>query len=138
MSGGTRSTGAEEPEETGAALTAMQRLEAAALSQQAPAYALTLYVAGNTPHSIRAIRSVRRLCAEHLVDCHELEIIDIYQQPELAEREGILAVPTLIRKEPLPVQKLVGDMTDLPRVMRGLGLAPNVSTRKQDEQTDAP
>ena len=120
MSGGTRSTGAEEPEETGAALTALQRLEAAVLSQQAPSYALTLFVAGNTPHSIRAIRSIRRLCAEHLEGKCRIEVIDLLENPQLAEGDQILAIPTLVRRLPTPLRKVIGDLSNTERVLVGL------------------
>jgi len=85
-------------------------------------YVLVLYVAGAAPRSLRAIATVRRICAEHLPGCHELQVVDIYQEPARAEREGVLAVPALVRMRPLPVQRLVGDMSDWERVLDGLGV----------------
>lgn len=85
---------------------------------------LVLYVAGTAPRSLRAIRHTRRLCEEYLAGYHDLEIVDIYQQPGLAEVDSILAVPVLVKKQPPPEQRFVGDMTDIRRVLAGLGLPP--------------
>jgi circadian clock protein KaiB len=93
-----------------------------ALQQVDPTYELVLYVAGAAPRSLRAIANVRRLCTEYLPDCHALQVVDIYQEPALAERDAILAVPALIKRRPLPMQRLVGDMTDSERVLDGLGV----------------
>lgn len=94
-----------------------------ALAHPAPLhYELVLYVAGAAPRSLRAIANIRRLCAEYLPGSHELQVVDIYQEPAVAERDGILAVPALIKKRPLPSQRMVGDMSNFQRVMEGLGL----------------
>jgi circadian clock protein KaiB len=85
-------------------------------------FELVLYVAGAAPCSMRAIANIRRLCAEHLPECHELHVVDIYQEPAIAERDGILAVPALIKLKPLPRQAMVGDLTDFRRVLAGLGI----------------
>jgi circadian clock protein KaiB len=69
-------------------------------------HVLKLYVAADTPHSARAVASVKELCETHLKDCHELEVIDIIENPELAEQDVILAVPTLIKKAPPPARRL--------------------------------
>ena len=96
----------------------------AAKAQAKARYVLKLYVAGVTPKSEAAIRSVTEICETHLQDRYDLEIIDIYQQPTLAKGEQILAAPTLIRKLPLPLRKLIGDMANQDKVLIGLELRP--------------
>ena len=85
---------------------------------------LRLYVTGMTPRSTRAIENVRTICEEHLHGRYELEVIDIYQQPTLAKGEQILAAPTLIKKLPLPLRRVIGDMSSTERVLLGLDLRP--------------
>jgi circadian clock protein KaiB len=85
---------------------------------------LRLYVAGLNPRSSMAIRNVTTICEEHLKDRYELEIVDIYQQPTLAKGEQIIAVPTLIKKLPLPLRKFIGDMANMDRILVGLDLKP--------------
>lgn len=87
-------------------------------------YVLRLYVAGSTGRSLRAIDNLRRICEEHLDDRYELEVIDIYRQLRLARGEQIVAVPTLIKKLPAPLRRLIGDMSDENRVLMGLDLKP--------------
>ncbi|MBI4861675.1 MAG: thiol-disulfide isomerase [Candidatus Riflebacteria bacterium] len=87
-------------------------------------YVLRLYVAGINPRSSAAIRSVTAICEEHLKDRYELEIVDIYQQPTLAKGEQIIAAPTLIKKLPLPLRRLIGDMASKDRILVGLDLQP--------------
>lgn len=87
-------------------------------------YVLRLYVAGINPKSSAAIRMVTQICDENLKDRYDLEIIDIYQQPTLAKGEQIIAAPTLIRKLPLPLRRLIGDMANKDRVLVGLDLRP--------------
>lgn len=86
--------------------------------------ALRLFVAGPGARAQRTIESVRRICEAHLPGRHELEIVDLYQQPGLAERDGVLAAPTLLRVAPLPVRRVAGDLSDGARVLRALDLAP--------------
>lgn len=83
---------------------------------------LRLYVTGTTPRSIRAIKNIRKICDEHLPNNYELEIIDIYQQPSLLKGEQIVAVPTLIKKLPLPLRKFIGDLSDSEKILLGLDL----------------
>jgi len=85
-------------------------------------YLLRLYVTGITPKSSRAIQNIKKICEENLKGRYELEVIDIYQQPMLAKEEHIIAVPTLIKKLPLPLRKLIGDMSDKERILQGLDL----------------
>jgi len=87
-------------------------------------YLLTLYVTGATPQSTAAILNIKKVCEERLEGRYELEVIDIYQQPKLAQSEQIIAAPTLVKKLPLPVRKLIGNMSDVKRVLIGLGLSP--------------
>ena len=87
-------------------------------------YILRLYVTGMTPKSAAAIQNVRKICEEHLKDRFDLQVIDIYQQPTLAEGEQIIAAPTLIKKLPLPLRKFIGDMANTDRILLGLDLRP--------------
>ena len=85
-------------------------------------YVLRLYVTGMTPRSTQAIKNLQAICDEYLDGRYELDVIDIYQQPVLAKGEQIVAAPTLIRKLPLPIRRLVGDMSERERVLMGLDL----------------
>ena len=85
-------------------------------------YVLRLYVTGSTPRSSKAIQNIRALCEEHLRGRYDLEVIDIHQQPVLAKGEQIIAAPTLIRKLPVPLRKIVGDLSNAERVLVGLDL----------------
>ena len=87
-------------------------------------YRLRLFVAGSTPRSRRAIENLRQVCDEHLKDRVDLEVIDIYQQPELAGRYQVIAAPTLVKLQPLPVRRIIGDLSEKERVIRGLELLP--------------
>jgi circadian clock protein KaiB len=87
-------------------------------------YVLRLYVTGSTPRSSQAIQTIRALCEEHLQGRYELEVIDIYQQPVLARGEQIIAAPTLIKKLPAPLRKIVGNLSNAERVLMGLDLQP--------------
>jgi circadian clock protein KaiB len=87
-------------------------------------YVLRLYVTGSTPRSAAAITNIRKLCEEHLKGHYDLEVIDIYQQPVLAHGEQIIAAPTLIKKLPFPLRKVVGDLSNENRVLMGLDLRP--------------
>jgi circadian clock protein KaiB len=89
-------------------------------------FELRLYVTGMTPRSTRAITAVRRLCEELLRGRYELEIIDVYQQPALSQREQIVATPTLIKVGPAPQRRLIGDMSNRARLLAGLGLPAEV------------
>jgi circadian clock protein KaiB len=83
-------------------------------------YVLRLYVTGTTPKSTRAVHNLTQWCQEHLAGRYDLEVIDIYQQPALAQAEDIIAVPTLIKKQPLPVQKLLGDLSNAQQLVASL------------------
>jgi circadian clock protein KaiB len=85
-------------------------------------YVLHLYITGATPNSLRAVRNIKEICEEHLAGRYELLIIDIYQQPQLAKQEQIVAAPTLIRQRPLPKRQLVGDLSNRAAVLISLGV----------------
>ena len=91
-------------------------------SPQEKYYVLRLYIAGMTPQSMRAIANVKKICEEYLQGRYELEVVDLYQQPQLAQGEQIIAVPTLIRKLPPPLRRIIGDMSNTERVLVGLDL----------------
>jgi len=100
-----------------------QSFEAAADALANPRYVLRLFVTGMTPRSTRAIRAVRELCERRLKDRFELEIVDVYQQPQMIQGEQVFATPTLIKYEPAPLRRIIGDMSDPHRLCAGLGLA---------------
>lgn len=87
-------------------------------------YVLRLYVAGITPRSSKAIRSITEICEKHLKGRYNLEIVDIYQQPTLAKGEQIIAAPTLIKRLPAPLRRFIGDLADTERILVGLDLIP--------------
>ena len=93
-------------------------------------YVLRLYVTGMTPKSIKAIENTRRICEENLKGRYELDVIDIYKQPECAKKEQILAAPTLIKKLPLPLRKFIGDMSNQEKILIGLDLVPKKEKEK--------
>jgi circadian clock protein KaiB len=87
-------------------------------------WALRLYVAGQTPKSITAFANLKRLCEQYLAGRYQIEIIDLLENPQLAAGDQIIAIPTLVRKLPEPLRKIVGDLRDTERVLVGLQLRP--------------
>ena len=85
---------------------------------------LRLYVAGQTPKSARAISNLRKICEEHLSGRYSIEVIDLLKDPQLARGDQILAIPTLVRRLPEPIKKIIGDLSDSERVLIGLDLRP--------------
>jgi circadian clock protein KaiB len=85
---------------------------------------LRLYIAGNTPKSVAALENLKRYCEEHLTDRYVLEVIDLLQYPQLAAGDQILAIPTLVRKVPVPVRKIIGDLSNEEKVLVGLDIKP--------------
>lgn len=85
-------------------------------------YVLRLYVTGSTNRSARAIEATRQICDTYLKGRHELEVIDLYQYPEAAAREQIIAAPTLVKLLPAPLRRVIGDLSDRERVLASLGL----------------
>ena len=89
-----------------------------------PLWELRLYVAGMTPTSIRAFENLKRLCEEHLQGAYKIQVIDLLDRPTLASGDQIIAVPTLVRRLPTPVKKIIGDLSNTERVLVGLDLRP--------------
>jgi circadian clock protein KaiB len=85
---------------------------------------LRLYVAGQTPKSITALANLKRLCDGHLAGRYRIEVVDLLNQPQLARRDDIVAIPTLVRKLPPPIRKIIGDLSDVERVLVGLDVLP--------------
>ena len=85
---------------------------------------LKLYVAGKTPKSVTALRNLKRYCEEHLEGRYKIEIIDLLEKPQLAEGDQIFAVPTLVRKVPVPIRKIIGDLSNEEKVLVGLNIVP--------------
>jgi len=92
--------------------------------QKRRVYKLRLYVAGQTPKSIRAFANLKALCEEHLQDRYQIEVIDLLERPQLARGDQIVAIPTLVRRLPPPVRKIIGDLADTVRVLVGLDVQP--------------
>jgi circadian clock protein KaiB len=91
-------------------------------------YELRLYVAGKTPKSVAALANLKRYCETHLKDQYVIEVIDLLVQPQLAEGDQILAVPTLVKKVPEPIRKIIGDLSDEEKVLVGLNIRPATKT----------
>lgn len=85
---------------------------------------LRLYIAGNTPKSLAALANLKKYCELHLCDKYTLEVIDLLTHPQLAAGDQILAIPTLVRKVPVPVRKIIGDLSNEEKVLVGLDLKP--------------
>ncbi|MBI4965313.1 MAG: thiol-disulfide isomerase [Desulfomonile tiedjei] len=102
--------------------TSNQEFETALAKQNNATYAFRLYITGMTPRSIQAIAKVRQLCEKYLAGRFELKVIDIYQQPALAKGEQIIATPTLIKELPLPLRKIIGDMSETEKFLVGVDL----------------
>ena len=88
--------------------------------QQEKTWDLRLYVAGQTPKSITALANLKRLCEEHLENQDRIEVIDLARDPQLARKDQILAIPTLVRNLPTPIKKIIGDLSNTEKVLLGL------------------
>jgi len=97
-------------------------LEQSGASARQAKYVLRLYVSGSTLKSALAVENIKRICEQHLKNRYDLEVIDIYQQPNLAREEQIVAVPTLIKRCPPPVRRLIGDLSNVKRALFALDL----------------
>jgi circadian clock protein KaiB len=86
---------------------------------------LRLYVAGQTPRSVAAFANLKRICEEHIPGRYKIEVVDLVQHPQLAAGDQILAIPTLVRKLPQPIRRIVGDLRDTERALVGLQLRPS-------------
>jgi circadian clock protein KaiB len=100
------------------------RAKPAAAAANGCEWNLRLYVAGRTPKSVTAFENLKRICEEHLRGQYEIEIIDLIEQPQLAKGDQILALPTLVRRLPEPIKKIIGDLSNTERVLVGLDLRP--------------
>ncbi len=87
-------------------------------------YTLRLYVAGQTPKSVAAFTNLKKICEEHLAGRYKIEVVDLLENPKLARGDQILAIPTLVKKLPEPVRKIIGDLSNTERVLIGLDLLP--------------
>lgn len=94
---------------------------------EAEDYVLRLFVTGSTPRSVRAIENIRAICNEQLPGHYDLEIIDIYQHPDQAKPEQIVVSPTLIKSLPLPVRRVIGDLSNQERVLAGIDVVPRAA-----------
>jgi circadian clock protein KaiB len=92
--------------------------------RRAKLWQLRLYVAGQTPKSLTAFSNLKKICESHLSGRYSIEVIDLVEQPQLSRGDQILAIPTLVRKLPQPVRKIIGDLSDTKRVLVGLDLRP--------------
>lgn len=117
----------EHPEQAKSATEAFQD----ALLNKEQQYLLRLYVAGTTALSVQAIANIRQVCEQELVGRYDLEVVDIYQSPERAKDDNIVAVPTLVKQLPSPLRKLIGDLSNCERILVGLDLHPKPITRAE-------
>jgi len=104
--------------------SATESMEEALAKQGTEKYVLKLYITGMTPRSQEALRNIKKIMRDNFGDNYELEVIDIYQQPTLAKDDQIIAVPTLIKKLPAPLRRLIGDLSQEDRIILGLDLKP--------------
>jgi circadian clock protein KaiB len=105
----------------------VERVEPMETRDESEIWSLRLYVAGQTPKSIAAFTNLKKLCEEHLAGRYRIEVIDLLQHPQLAEGDQILAIPTLVRRLPEPLRKIVGDLRNTERTLVGLHLRPTKS-----------
>ena len=102
----------------------LHHVRPSARPSSADTYVLRLYVAGQTPKSLLAFANLKKICEEHLAGRYQIEVIDLLEHPHLARGDQILAIPTLVRRLPEPVRKIIGDLSDTERVLVGLDLRP--------------
>lgn len=112
-------------------MTAKRAGKAPSRNKAVDKHVLRLYVTGVTGRSVRAIQNVRRICDEHLKGAYELEVVDLYKNLPLARGDQIIAAPTLIKRLPHPLRRLIGDMSDEARVLVGLDLRPKRESRDE-------
>jgi len=110
--------------QSGSAKKRVPAKKGAARPKRTALWELRLYVAGMTPTSIRAFDNLKRLCEEHLQGVYRIHVIDLLERPKLAHGDQIIAVPTLVRRLPTPVKKIIGDLSNAERVLVGLDLRP--------------
>jgi len=98
------------------------------MSKEEQTWELRLYIAGKTPKSVSALNNLNKYCEEHLKGKYKIEIIDLLLHPQLAEGDQIFAVPTLVRKVPVPIRKIIGDLSNEEKVLVGLNIVPLKTT----------
>ncbi len=96
------------------------------MNTDAKKWNLRLYVAGQTPKSIVALANLRRICDEYMSGQYRIEVIDLMENPQLARRDQIVAIPTLVRELPSPLKRIIGDLSNTERVLLGLDVAPQI------------
>ena len=106
------------------------------LHDETERWELRLYIAGQTPKSITAIANLKRLCEEYLAGRYKIEVIDLIQNPKLAAGDQIVAIPTLVRRLPEPLRRIVGDLSNTERTLVGLQLLPAKSDKRREDYTD--
>jgi circadian clock protein KaiB len=105
----------------------LQEADGTKSATQSETWELRLYVAGQTPRSVAAFANLKKICEEHLADRYNIEVVDLVKHPQLAAGDQIVAIPTLVRKLPQPLRKIVGDLRDTERALVGLQLRPAIS-----------
>jgi len=105
-------------------MTTAAKKKPVAANNKAKEWELRLYVAGQTPKSLTAFANLKKICEEHLEGKYAIEVVDLVKNPKLAEGDQILAIPTLVRKLPEPIKKIIGDLSNTERVLVGLDLRP--------------
>jgi len=105
-------------------------------TREASEWVLRLYVAGQTRNSVKAFANLKRICKEHLEGKHRIELIDLLENPQLAREHQILAIPTLVRKLPPPVKKIIGDLSKPERVLAGLDLLRMCNWFRKDDDEE--
>ncbi len=101
------------------------------MTKKPDTYIFRLFITGASPNSARAVANIRQICETYLKGYYTLEIIDVYQQKEIAEKEQLIALPLLIKQQPLPMRRLIGDLSDKQKVLTELGIHSNL-----DQQTE--
>ncbi|HET9531987.1 MAG TPA: circadian clock KaiB family protein [Blastocatellia bacterium] len=101
----------------------LKEFEKALSEQGEQVYVLRLFISGASPKSIEAIKNIKKICEEHLAGHYELQVVDVYQQPQLAADEQIVAAPMLVKRFPLPLRKLIGNLSNTSKVLQRLGLS---------------
>jgi circadian clock protein KaiB len=103
---------------------AAERKKVSGVKPAVPPYELRLYVAGQTIKSLTAFANLKKICEEHLAGRYRIDVIDLVKNPQLAQGDQILAIPTVVRKLPEPIKKIIGDLSDTLRVLVGLDVRP--------------
>ncbi len=111
-----------------------EEFEHAAANKGTEKYNLRLYVTGMTIKSINAIENVRKLCEQYLPGRYELDVVDIYQKPDVAKAEQLIAAPTLIKKLPLPLRRFIGDMSDKEKILVGLNIISKPANKPKKDK----